>query len=194
MHNLAAVGQVDERPAADDHVAVRWRRTANLVAGAVDYRDRPITVKNFAAAEVRHAGGIRADEIARNRIVVAPVAQVLADGEGSGRNSVDDETLHRGSAGAVEMEQTPEPKGSPADLDLEHRVVADGQRVGFRPRLGVAVDDDPLGDRRQGRSWTNRMHSGGEGLDLSVGQGAVEDGQIIDEPVQEKGVVLPGRA
>src|SRR5437868_6712561 len=72
---------------------------------------------------VRHAVSVRADEIARNRIVLAPVAQVLADVEGSGRNLVDDETLDRGPAGAIEMEQTPDPNGSPADLDLEHRVV-----------------------------------------------------------------------
>ena len=67
----------------------------------------------------------------------------------------------------------------PAQLDQQHRVVADGQRVGAGPRLGVAVDDHRVGDRRQGRGRADRLHArAGDGEVDRVGAGigvGVED-------------------
>src|SRR5436305_15277411 len=69
--------------------------------------------------------------------------------------------------------------GGPAQLNRQRGVESVRIAVRTRSRLGVAVDQDGVGNCRQGRGRADRARSRGECSDLVVGQGAVEDGQLV---------------
>ena len=87
---------------------------------------------------------VRADEAAADHVALSRL-----DGDCGVREAIDHEALDdgvvrtdlEGAGGAVDS--------APIDLDEEHGIVSDGQRVRAGARLGVAVDDHGIGHHRQ---------------------------------------------
>jgi hypothetical protein len=142
-------GIVEGIDVAGDHVAGRRRRAANRVSESALERVHTLDVAH------RHgAGGVGTDEIALDDVVAVGVQQnadaSLVRRRAGAHEIRDVQPLHGGVTRGDVQAVGAEAGIAAVELDEQHGVVADRQRVDAGPRLGVAVNGDGGSNRRQG--------------------------------------------
>ena len=155
LHCVAGGVGPDEADAAGvvagNKVAIGRCGASDHVIGAVADKD-----PKFIVGGSRGAGGVGADEVARNDITA-----ILLQDDAAASEVSDHQPAHCTVAGGDREAARNRDSGyaGTVERDLQHRIVALGQRVRARARLAVAVDDYRIGDGWQSRLRRDRVHS-----------------------------------